>query len=144
MTVAAAHGLAATSPQGWEVRIFKRPDGGATLHAGSFPLPVDDGEYGAAATSQMGGDDAFVALTEFRVDERLQPGRGLFAAARPSQLPFDAFSPAALQRARPGQLGVQLFFTVSGRPFCLYAVLGSTHARRRLPELDALLRSLSV
>jgi hypothetical protein len=39
------------------------------------------------------------------------------------------FSPDVLQRTRAGNTGAQWFFAVSGRAFCLHAVLGS-HARR--------------
>jgi len=43
------------------------------------------------------------------------------------------FAPNQLQVARPGHLGVQRFFTESGRPFCLYAVVSP--ARQRLERL---------
>ena len=44
-----------------------------------------------------------------------------------------------------GQSGCQRFFSVAGRAFCLYVVLGS-HARRTLltPRVNAVLASLRV
>lgn len=145
MALVAAHGLSASPPRGWEVRIFRPPGSEATLHAGSFALPARDGEYGAAATTSMSADDAFVALTEFRADGRLAPGLGLFSAPQPRALAPDAFSPHALQHARPGQLGLQVFFSAHARAFCLYAVLGSRQTRtRRLTELNVLLRSVRI
>jgi len=44
-----------------------------------------------------------------------------------------------------GQSGTQWFFTEAGRPFTLYAVLGS-HARRSVlvPRVNQLLAGLSV
>ena len=50
------------------------------------------------------------------------------AQGMPRLRPND-FSPNTLRMMLPGQSGVQRFFTVNGRPFCLYAVIGA-HARR--------------
>jgi hypothetical protein len=127
------------------VRIFRLADGEPTLHAASFPLPLADGEFGANATLRMPTDGAFVSVTEYRVDGKLAPGKGLFAARQPRLLARAAFSPSALFRPIAGQFGSQMFFTAAGRPFALYAVVGSSTAlARRLAEVNALLASLSV
>jgi hypothetical protein len=132
-------------PSGWEARIFRLVDGEPTLHAASFPLPLSDGEFGANATRRMRPHDAFLSVTEYTVDGKLTPGRGLFAAQKPPALAVRAFSPNVLLRGSEGQLGTQRFFTAAGRPFALYAVVGSASALgRRLRELNALLAGLSI
>jgi hypothetical protein len=48
-------------------------------------------------------------------------------------------------RALPGQAGTQRFFTASGRPFCLFAALGSrADARALVPQLNALLAGVTI
>ena len=48
-------------------------------------------------------------------------------------------------RALPGQAGLQRFFTVAGRPFCLYAVIGSRAAGPRvIPRLNEMLRAVRI
>jgi len=162
----AGAGLSAEVPAGWDARIYSRPlsapavlpepeaspfhrrthvsGGSASLHAANFPLPVDDGDFGTGATSSMPAAGAFVALLEYEVGGGLEPGVGLFAAEGiPLPLVRRNFAPDSLLRPRPGQVGVQRFFTAEGRPFCLYAVLGSGAASPgALPELNRLLASL--
>ncbi len=88
---------------------------------------------------------AFLALTEYRADERLAPGTGLFAARLPRRLDPAAFGENALLRRSGDQLGLQVFFTAHGRPFCLYVVVGSPSAlRSRIGELNALLAGLAI
>ena len=55
------------------------------------------------------------------------------------------FQPYVLRRGLTGQSGTQWFFTEAGRPFTLYAVLGS-HARRSIlvPRVNQLLAGLTV
>ena len=43
--------------------MFRRPAGGATLHAGDFELPLDDGEFGDQSTAVMPPGATFLALT---------------------------------------------------------------------------------
>ncbi|MGH9101460.1 MAG: hypothetical protein ACRDYD_00520, partial [Acidimicrobiales bacterium] len=75
----------------------------------------------------MGPDHLLVALLEL---DRESQGEGLFGAqGLPAPLHPDAFRPGSLQRALPGQAGVQRFFREAKRAFCLYVVLGS-YARR--------------
>lgn len=117
------HGLSIDAPGGWEARIFKRPGGGPVLHLATFPLRESDGDYGAAATGRMAGDDVFLALLEFLPDAGIRPGTGLFAAAGRPRPAAAEFLANQLQVTRPGQLGWQRFYTEGERARCLYAVV---------------------
>lgn len=142
-----AHGLSIDAPHGWEARVFRRPGSAPVLHVASFALHRDDGDYGAAATGRMRGDDAFAALLEFQVDAAVQPGVGLFQD-RPDVPSLRAadFGPSQLQVTRSGHLGCQRFFAVAGRPFCLYAVVRPARRRpaRLVRELRDVLATLRV
>jgi hypothetical protein len=143
----AAHGLSIDAPHGWEARVFRRPGAAPVLHVASFALHRDDGDYGAAATGRMRGDDVFAALLEFRIDEAVQPGVGLFEdSAGVPTLRTPDFAPAQLQVTRPGHLGCQRFFSAHGRPFCLYAVLRPARRRpaRLVRELRDVLATLRI
>ena len=63
----------------------------------------------------------------------------------PTRLEPGDFAPDQLHLSVPGQAGLQQFFHVGSRAFCLYAVIGS-HSRRGLlvPELNRVLSGLSV
>jgi hypothetical protein len=143
----AAHGLSIDAPHGWEARVFRRPGAAPILHVASFALHRDDGDFGAAATGRMRGDDAFAALLEYRVDSAVTPGVGLFAdSAGLPPLRAGDFGPAQLQVTRPGHLGCQRFFALQGRPFCLYAVVRPVRRRpaRLVRELREVLATLRV
>ena len=142
-----AHGIAIELPRGWSGRIFRRGGGNATLHAASFPLALHDGEFGDASTARMAPGASFLSLAEYVPGAGLEAGRGLFAPARIA-LPLDPtrFSIRGLAHPRAGQLGHQQFFTVAGRPFCVYLVVAGdgSHRRRQLPLLDGILRGLRI
>jgi hypothetical protein len=124
------HALAVNLPPKWEGRIFRHAGGEPTMHAANFPLPAEDGDYGARATGSMGIHGAFIALTEF--DPELA-GTVLFRRlGMPRKLYPADLSPKALMRARDGQAGVQRFFHAKGRAFCLYVVVGHEPSRGRL------------
>lgn len=163
-------GIAVTLPPGWEASLYRRQElpppaddvlsrqelsqaalaslaPGATthpvLHTASFPLPPDRGDYGSGAVDVMVAQDLFVSLVEFHPDAART---ALFARQGvPRGLTSDDFGASSLQRVLIGQSGCQRFFTVNGRAFCLYMVLGS-HARRHLlvPVVNALLESLDI
>lgn len=130
-------GIRADLPRGWEAAMraaepaaAARSDAAAlsvapappVLHAGTFPLPVDRGDFGSGAVDTMQQGDTFVALLEY---DREEAGTPLFAArGLPRRLDPRRFSASSLQRVLPGQAGYQHFFTEGGRPFCLYVVLG--------------------
>jgi hypothetical protein len=100
--------------------------GNVLLHAATITLPEERGDFGSGVVEQLGPDDAFIAMLEY--DDR-DADKVLFRLPRlPVPKPSD-FSPDVLQRTRADNTGAQWFFSVSGRPFCLHAVLGS-HARR--------------
>jgi hypothetical protein len=144
----AAHQLTVGVHPGWEARIYKRrPEqtGDRThpvIHLANFPLPEERGDFGTEVTDRMSGGDVFVVLFEYGPESA---GAALFANDGVPRLQARHFSPARLQRTLPGQVGAQLFFTESGRPFCLYAVVAD---RRRLrdavPAVNAALDTLEI
>jgi hypothetical protein len=142
------HGLSIELPQGWEGRIFRRRHGDPTLHAGTFALPFEDGEFGTRSTGRMPVGATFVTITEYRVGNGLEPGRGLFAHdGVPLPIPRSRFHASQLLVARRGQRGFQHFFTASGRPFCLYAVIHEPRvgaARADVHQTNEVLGSLRV
>jgi hypothetical protein len=142
-----AHGIAADLPRGWSGRIFRFPGGGPTLHAATFALASEDSSFGDASTALISAGGAFVALTEYLPGSGLRPGVGLFAPRRiPAPLDPTSFSTRKLAHARPGQTATQHFFTLGGRPFCLYVVIGLAGTRRpsHLAAVDAVLASIRV
>lgn len=127
--IVAGHGISVDVPPHWEVRIFRRDGAAPVLHAASFALHDGDGDFGAAATGRMHPGDSFVALVEYLSGDQLRPGVGLFGAHDVPPAPaLHHFGPRQLQVTRPGQLGWQRFFTASGRPCCLYAVIAPAAA----------------
>jgi hypothetical protein len=148
----AAHGIELELPRGWNGRLYRLPGGDPILHAASFPLPATDGDFGSGATAIMPAHGAFLALKEYRPGPRLLQGVGLFAARHvPLPLQPGWFHPHALQVGRAGQAGFQHFFTASGRPLCLYAVIeiaarsaSATRARDRVDELTRILSTLQI
>jgi hypothetical protein len=148
MTAIAGYGVAVSLPPGWEAIIYCRPATGAgatfpILHAATFALPVQRGDFGSGAVDLMGPADAMVVLLEH---DPASAGTALFGRAGPPRaLSPDVFSPACLQRGIPGQAGVQSFFNTSGRAFCLYAVLGSFAMRYLVvPSVNALLGGIQI
>lgn len=161
----AGHGLAIYLPPRWEGTIGRRPaDPGAPAAAGfartappalaeeqllpvahlsTFPLPADRGDFGSGAVDLMGAGDVFLALVEYGPE---CAGTALFAPrARLPQLRVGQFGPNRLQRVQRGQAGAQVFCTVGGRAFSVYAVVGSAaRAARLAPEVNAVLAATEV
>jgi hypothetical protein len=145
MSAFRAFGISASVPEGWEARAFQHAEGAPTLHVANFALPAYDGEFGTRATDAMPEDSLFLTLTEYRAGGSVKPGHGLFAAAKPHGVAEHELSGRTLLRARPGQRGVQRFFTTSGRAFCLYVVVsGTARTHRHLASASHLLRTLRV
>jgi hypothetical protein len=138
-----AHGLGIDVPDGWDAKIYRRPDAEPNLHAANFELPVDDGDFGSGALSTMRSDGIFFCVGEY---ERSVAGVGLFAReGLPLPIAARELSPNALQRRVKGQFGVQKFFTARGRPFCLYVVVGSRpHPERLLAAANEVLGTILV
>lgn len=143
-----AHGLALALPSGCEARIYRRnaPEGAEAfpiLQAATFAISPSAGDFGSGAVEMMGPGDVFVSLLEFAPEHAtaaLFSHRGMPRALHPS-----SFHPHSLKRPIRDEAGTQRFFTESGRPFTLYAVLGSYGARQRLvPRVNELLRTIVV
>ncbi|MGH9065653.1 MAG: hypothetical protein ACRD0L_17120 [Acidimicrobiales bacterium] len=148
MTGLVGYGLRVDPPPGWDARLYRRPapERGVTypvLHLANFALPPDRGDYGGGAVEAMGPGHVLVTLVEFAPESAATP---LFArVGRPWPLGADAFRTTTLQRPLPGQAGTQWFFQEQGRPFCLYAVLGSHAQRQRLvPRVNEALGRITV
>ncbi|MDP8958720.1 MAG: hypothetical protein M3N51_05870 [Actinomycetota bacterium] len=143
------HRLEVDLPPGWEGRIYRRrisAPGSTTqpvMHAATFPLPEERGDFGAGAVEQMGPGDVFVSLVEYDPEAA---HTALFARrGMPRELAPESFGPNRLQRAIPGQAGAQFFFSEQGRAFCLYVVLGSFADRSTLlVEARAALETLRI
>jgi hypothetical protein len=72
-------------------------------------------------------------------------GTPLFAAPAPGRIDPAELSPATLLRRRPGQRGLQRFFTAAGRAMCLYVVVGSAaHASDLAAAVSRVLGTLHV
>jgi len=131
-------GFAIDLPDGWDGRIYQRPKGAnatsnRALHAATFPLPDGLGDFAASAVSHMSESDVLVVLLEY---EREAAGTALFASqGLPTSLRPDTFNPKAMPKIVPGKTGAQYFFTLAGRAFCLFVVLGSHNDRVRLASL---------
>ena len=147
MTSLRAHGIRAEMPPGFEGRIYRHdPAHGDTTnpvaHFATFPLPPA-ADFGNGAVQLMGQRDVFVVLLEYgpeSVSTRLFAGKTM-----PRRLGPSDFKPYRLRLGIAGQSGTQHFFVENGRPFTLYAVLGSHLGRRVLiPWLNALLGGIEV
>ncbi|MGH8949022.1 MAG: hypothetical protein ACRDXF_09200, partial [Acidimicrobiia bacterium] len=143
--------IAVEVPDDWEGSIsggdFQLQSDGAVeptvMHVASFPLPAERGSFGSGAVELMRSGDVFMALFEYGPESA---GTPLFEAEGiPRQIAAREFDRNALQRAMPGQTGLQRFFTHQGRAFCLYIVLGS-HVDRAdvLPRVNAVLETLEI
>ena len=112
------------------------------LHVASFPLPPETGDYGGGAVELMTSKDLLVVLFEHGPQSANTP---LFAATSIPRLAATDVSTMQLQRLLEGQGGVQRFFTVAGRAFCLYVVFGSYARRvRTIPVVNGILDTLSI
>ena len=156
MSMLVAHGVSVGVLSGWEAELSTQPDP-ATLdsslespalplvvvHAANFSLPAERGDYGSGAVEIMDRNGIFAALVEF---DRASATSKLFARAGfPTRLEPADFAPDQLHLWMPGQAGLQQFFHVGSRAFCLYAVIGSYSMRSLLvPELNRILSGMSV
>jgi len=138
----AAHGIASDLPAGWDGRIWLRAGGGPVVHAANIALPPADGDFATSATAALPRDGVVVALVEYGPQEA---GTPLYAAPAPGRIDPAELSPATLLHRRPGQRGLQRFFTASGRAMCLYVVVGSAaHASDLAAAVTDVLATLQV
>ena len=113
------------------------------LHASSMPLPDGRADSGGGVVEQLGWGDVFLCLLEHESSCAATP---LFATVvLPLSLSPELFVPRAMQGMRPLQSGVQRFFAVHGRAFCLFVAVGDHSRRHRLvPRVAKVLASLTV
>lgn len=118
------------------------PEVGVVLHAATFALPAERGDYGSGAVEVMGGSDILICLLEHEPEAA---ATALFRRTTVPSLRPDAFSPQSMQRAIAGMSGCQRFFQVAGRPFCLYIVVGNHRTRAPLVRTAAsVVRTISI
>jgi len=160
VTALADGGISVELPEGWDGQIRAAGEGradsrsveaaggeapagtGRVLHAASFGLPPERGDYGSGAVELMGGSDVLVCLLEHEPEAA---GTALFARTGIPRLAPAMFSPQTMQRAVAGMSGTQHFFQVAGRPFCLYVVVGSHRTRAPLVRTaDRVVRSIRI
>jgi hypothetical protein len=136
-------------PVGWEGDIGPRQhltDGAERLpvaHFANLPLRGRRGDFGAGVVEQMTAGDALVVLFEYEPEAAQTE---LFkAAGLPGPLTPADFDRDNMQRPLPGQSGVQRFFHVGNRAFCLYVAVGS-HLDRAdvLPQINEVIASLEL
>lgn len=142
-------GIRAEVPVGWDCRIGKQFESGEgelaflVLHAATKPLTGLRADYGGGVVETLGTTDVFVALIEYGPAES---NSALFQnrSALPT-LEVSQFHRNQLQRRIRPQAGVQHFFTIEGRPFCLYVVLGSiANGRELVQEANMFLEGVTV
>lgn len=145
-------GVSVDLPSGWEGAIGRatvlETHGGHEVsrptvgHFANFPLPAVRADFGAEVVEVMRPGDVFVVLFEYGAESA---NRALFAAQGLPRIVSADFDRNALQHGIAGQSGLQRFFTVKGRPFCLYVVVAS-HIDRAdsVPGVNALLDSMVI
>jgi hypothetical protein len=137
-----AHGISLELPQGWDGRIWSREGGGPVVHAANIPLPPSDGDFATLATQSLPGDGVVVVLVDYGPADA---GTPLFRNAAPTRIDPGELQPQTLLRRRPGQRGLQRFFTSAGRAMCLYVVVGSAaHAADLSAAVSDVLATLRV
>ena len=160
MTVFATRGVSVDLPPGWEGQIraagasagpsargaspaeAEPTSEGVVLHAASFSLPAERGDYGSGAVEVMGGSDVLICLLEHEPEAA---GTALFRRKGIPRLTPAMFSPNTMQRTIAGMSGAQHFFQVAGRPFCLYVVVGNHRTRGPLVRAaDDVARTIEI
>lgn len=126
------------APQGTDASMIQPP---TVAHMANFPLPQVRADFGAEVVETMRIGDVFVVLFEY-------PGsaaNALFASEGVPLVTARDFDPDTLQHRLPGQSGMQRFFHVGKRAFCLYVVVGS-HLDRAdvMADLNGVLGSLEI
>jgi hypothetical protein len=128
MTHLSRQGISIRLPHGWEGRIFV-PDlpppalNLPVLHATDQPLTMGRSTFAPELAARAGGVGTVIALVEFDphlADEGLYAAQGLSLPVRRTDL-----HPKALQVPDEQQEGRQFFFSLGGRAFCLYVVVGT-------------------
>lgn len=146
-------GLSVDLPTGWESDFYRRlPDTGpqsdqektyTVAHMANRPLPPNRGDFGSGVVELMRQDDVLVVLFEYGPES---VGTALFSHHGPPwPLKIKRFDANRLQRPLPGQGGLQQFFTIANRAFCVYVVLGSlANAAVLVPQVNDMLRTMTI
>lgn len=138
----AAHGIALDLPTGWDGRIWSREGGGPVVHAANVPLPPSDGDFATLATQSLPAAGVVVVLVDYGTADA---GTPLYDNPAPARIDPGELRPQTLLRRRPGQRGLQRFFTSGGRAMCLYVVVGSAaHAPDLAAAVSGVLATLRV
>lgn len=143
-----AHGIGAQLPAGFEGRIFVRASVGGEISRpvaqfATFPIPEGIGDFGGNTDTNLGPSDIFAVLFEYGPES---VGTVLFESQGiPTGLTTMDFLPYVMRPGVGGSLGIQRFFTVSGRPFMFYARLGSLQQQAALVQrVNQLLSSIDI
>ena len=143
-----AHGINALLPAGFEGRIFVRQSVGEEISRpvaqfATFPIPQGIGDFGGNTDTNLGPSDIFAVLFEYGPES---VGKALFSVEGiPSGLSTKDFLPYIVRPGIGGSLGIQRFFTVSGRPFMFYARLGSLEQQAILVQrVNQLLANVTI
>lgn len=153
-------GVSITPPTGWSARIFNHAgdpdsDNRPTVHLASFRLPEDNADFGSGVIDAMSAADTFLALAEYTPDcylpgpgaVRLDPSAGAFASVGVPVLRAADFSPHVVHgnTSPPNATAAQATFSVGGRPFTVYTVVGDTaRLSASMKNLNTALATLSV
>ncbi len=143
-----AHGINALLPAGFEGRIYVRQSVGEEISRpvaqfATFPIPPAIGDFGGNTDTNLGPSDIFAVFFEYGPES---VGRALFAAQGiPTGLSTKDFLPYIMRPGIGGSLGIQRFFTASGRPFMFYARLGSLQQQALLVQrVNQLLTNVTI
>lgn len=112
------------------------------VHVSTRAMPATRGDFGQGLIELLAPDDLFVALIEYGSDLADQ---GLFERQGMPRLAPSQFATNRMPREIPGRSASQHFFSVGGRAFCLYTVVGS-HSRRMatVPRAASVVRTLRI
>src|SRR5436853_447042 len=160
------YGISVVLPGGWEGRIFTHAgdedsDNRPTLHMASFPLPVDEGDFGFDVVAGMSASGIFVSLVEYTPDCYLPE---VDLTTDPSAIDLDpsatVFSSIGIPVVNGGDFdqavvvadttltaitAVQYPFSAAGRPFVLYVVVGDeANLGPAVGQVNALLDTLVI
>ncbi|MBT8215732.1 MAG: hypothetical protein HKN74_10020 [Acidimicrobiia bacterium] len=158
MSTLSYEGVTVELPPGWDGAIRRMPipardlsvgaeaetgESHVVVHAANFPLPPERGDFGSGAVEIMRSQHLLMVIFDYGPDAA---GTALFRyEGIPVPLDPETFDPNMMQRPLPLQSGLQRFFTVNGRGYCLYVALGSHRNRHALVEqANEVLRTLDL
>jgi hypothetical protein len=142
-TVLESHGLIIEIPEGWDGRIYRRPESLAICQVANFAIALDADDFGGTTAGVLPSGGVFATLFEndpaFANSGMYEP-RGL-----PLPLDSERLTSSALVQGLPGQAGLQHFFSENDRAFMLHVIVSVTTVYRGLIDsLSATLATLKV